>query len=101
MKIVSRYAYPGLGATFDARANLGQPTSGGSVPITGGSSADSKLTAGLKGALSYLLQPFTQQPAAPTPQYQPSWFDRNKTLIVVGGVGVAAIGIYLATRKRS
>ena len=31
---------------------------------------------------------------------QPTWFERNKTLVIVGGVAVLAGGVYLITKKK-
>ena len=95
--LVSRSAYPGVGA-FDANAILGQP------PKQSDEGFLDKLGTGLKESAKWLLEPVRQQimqgPGAPPPAAAPTFYQKYKTPIwIVGGIALAG-GLYTLLKKK-
>jgi len=116
--IIARYAYPGLGDFPNPQSGYKRNKAGQCVKLSGGAvdksfcetygvrpeaKGDSKLAAGAKGALTWLLEPFRPRPPSTgtgTPPPQQGFFQAYKTPIIIGGATLVAIGAVYAISKK-
>ena len=123
--IVARYAYPGISLGLGNMEMVPDPTAPGKMieryvvvrdkcfDRKAGKfvymsnckmqAGESKIAAGAKGALSWLLEPLRQslavKPAAPGAP--PTFWEKYKTPIIIGGVAFVALGgVAMLTKKK-